>query len=306
MDFYAKTCAAVDQIVGNVTAPLFRDNPAAGPAVLRLFYHDCFVEGCDASILIAPTGSNAGGPPRVERDMEENRNLPQEAFDAVEMAKAAVEKACPGVVTCADVLALAARDFVHLAGGPYYQVKKGRKDSKVSLPGKVRGSLPRANSTVDELLRVFAAKGLGAGDLVALSGAHTVGFAHCAHFVGRLYDFRGTRQPDPVMDARLVKALRMSCPFTGGSARVVVPFDVSTPFQFDHAYYANLQARLGLLGSDQALFLDARTRPLVQELAADKERFFQAFAASMDRMGSVRVKKGRKGEVRRVCSQHLH
>uniref|UniRef100_A0A453F763 Plant heme peroxidase family profile domain-containing protein n=2 Tax=Aegilops tauschii subsp. strangulata TaxID=200361 RepID=A0A453F763_AEGTS len=107
------------------------------------------------------------------------------------------------------------------------------------------------------------------------------------------------------MDARLVKALRMTCPYTGGSARAVVPFDVSTPFQFDHAYYANLQARLGVLGSDQALFLDARTRPLVQELGADKARFFRAFVASMDRMGSIRVKKGKKGEVRKICSQHL-
>ena len=191
------------------------------------------------------------------------------------------------------------------AGGPYYAVKKGRKDSKVSLAGKVRGSLPRANSTVDELLRVFAGKGLGAADLVALSGAHTVGFAHCVHVLGRIYDFRGTRRPDPLMDGRLVKALRMSCPSSGGSARVVVPFDVSTPFQFDHAYYGNLQARLGLLASDQALFLDARTRPLVQDLAGNKTRFFQAFVASIDRMGSIRIKKGRKGEVRKVCSQHL-
>ncbi|CAL4948267.1 unnamed protein product [Urochloa decumbens] len=237
--------------------------------------------------------------------MEENRNLPQEGFDTVEMAKAAVESKCPGVVSCADVLALAARDYVQLAGGPYYPVKKGRKDSKVSLPGKVHGSLPRANSTVDELLRVFAGKGLGAADLVALSGAHTVGFAHCVHVLGRIYDFRGTRRPDPLMDARLVKALRMSCPSSGGSARVVVPFDVSTPFQFDHAYYANLQARLGLLGSDQALFLDDRTRPMVEELAGNKTRFFQAFVASMDRMGSIRIKKGKKGEVRKVCSQHL-
>jgi peroxidase len=191
------------------------------------------------------------------------------------------------------------------AGGPYYAVKKGRKDSRVSLAGKVRGSLPRANSTVDELLRVFAGKGLGAADLVALSGAHTVGFTHCVHVLGRIYDFRGTRRPDPLMDARLVKALRMSCPSSGGSARVVVPFDVSTPFQFDHAYYANLQARLGLLGSDQALFLDPRTRPLVQELAGNRTRFFQAFVASMDRMGAIRIKKGKKGEVRKVCNQHL-
>ncbi|CAO2198177.1 unnamed protein product [Urochloa humidicola] len=305
LDFYAKTCPAVDQIIANVTAARYRDFPAAGPAVLRLFHHDCFVEGCDASILIAPTTGGAAGAPKVERDMEENRNLPQEGFDTVEMAKAAVESKCPGVVSCADVLALAARDYVQLAGGPYYAVKKGRKDSKVSLPGKVRGSLPRANSTVDELLRVFAGKGLGAADLVALSGAHTVGFAHCVHVLGRIYDFRGTRQPDPLMDARLVKALRMSCPSSGGSARVVVPFDVSTPFQFDHAYYANLQARLGLLGSDQALFLDDRTRPMVLELAGNKTRFFQAFVASMDRMGSIRIKKGKKGEVRKVCNQHL-
>ncbi|KAG2590674.1 hypothetical protein PVAP13_5NG424000 [Panicum virgatum] len=294
LDFYAKTCPAVDQIVANVTAARYRDFPAAGPAVLRLFHHDCFVEGCDASILIAPTPT-ASASSKVERDMEENKNLAQEAFDTVELAKAAVESRCPRVVSCADVLALAARDYVQQAGGPFYSVKKGRKDSKVSLAGKVRGSLPRANSTVDELLRVFAGKGLGAADLVALSGAHTVGFAHCVHVLGRIYDFRGTRRPDPLMDARLVKALRMSCPSSGGSARVVVPFDVSTPFQFDHAYYANLQARLGLLGSDQALFLDPRTRPLVQELAGNRTRFFQAFVASMDRMGAIRIKKGKKG-----------
>ncbi|TKW15939.1 hypothetical protein SEVIR_5G266200v4 [Setaria viridis] len=307
LDFYAKTCPAVDQIVASVTAARYKDFPAAGPAVLRLFHHDCFVEGCDASILIAPTaaGAAASAAPTVERDMEENKNLPQEAFDTVELAKAAVESKCPGVVSCADVLALAARDYVQQAGGPYYPVKKGRKDSKVSLAGKVRGSLPRSNSTVDELLRVFAGKGLGTADLVALSGAHTVGFAHCVHVLGRIYDFRGTRRPDPLMDARLVKALRMSCPSSGGSARVVVPFDVSTPFQFDHAYYANLQARLGLLGSDQALSQDPRTRAMAQELAGNKTRFFQAFVASMDRMGSIRIKKGRKGEIRKVCSQHL-
>jgi peroxidase len=75
------------------------------------------VQGCDASILIAPTAKAAGeaaARPLVERDTDENRNLPQYGFDTVEMAKAAVESRCPGVVTCADVLALAARDFVQL------------------------------------------------------------------------------------------------------------------------------------------------------------------------------------------------
>jgi hypothetical protein len=77
------------------------------------------MQGCDASILIAPAAGVAGNAaaarlPKVERDMEENKYLPQDAFDTVEMVKAAVESKCPGVVSCADVLALAARDYVQM------------------------------------------------------------------------------------------------------------------------------------------------------------------------------------------------
>jgi peroxidase len=77
------------------------------------------MQGCDASILIAPTADVVGNAvaaraPKVERDVEENKYLPQDAFDTVEMAKAAVESKCPGIVSCADVLALAARDYVQM------------------------------------------------------------------------------------------------------------------------------------------------------------------------------------------------
>ncbi|KAJ1688445.1 hypothetical protein LUZ63_019835 [Rhynchospora breviuscula] len=302
LDFYSKTCPQVDQIISSVTAARYRDSPTSGPATIRLFFHDCFVEGCDASILIAPT---PGSTNKVEKEMEENKNLAAEAFDTVNMAKAAVENKCPGVVSCADVLAIAARDFVHLAGGPYYTVKKGRKDSKASLPGKVHPNLPKTNSTVAELVRLFSSKGLTPLDLVALSGAHTIGFSHCDQFASRLYDFRGTKRPDPAMDARLLKELRMSCPQFGGNADVVAPCDVKTPFEFDHAYYANLETNLGLLATDQALFLDPRTRPLVQQLGTDKARFFQAFVDGMEKMGQIRVKKGKRGEIRKDCTKHL-
>ncbi|KAL0398520.1 UNVERIFIED_CONTAM: Peroxidase 19 [Sesamum radiatum] len=63
---------------------------------------------------------------------------------------------------------------------------------------------------------------------------------------------------------------------------------------------------MGLLASDQALFLDSRTRPLVQALAKDKQKFLQAFAAAMDKMGSIGVKRGRRhGEKRKDCSIHM-
>ena len=69
------------------------------------------MQGCDGSILIE---SNAGSKELAEKDAEENRDLRVEGFETVRKAKALVEGKCPGVVSCADILAIAARDYVHL------------------------------------------------------------------------------------------------------------------------------------------------------------------------------------------------
>ncbi|KAG6691204.1 hypothetical protein I3843_10G053200 [Carya illinoinensis] len=301
--YYAKACPQLEQLVGSVTSQQFKEEPVSGPATIRLFFHDCFVEGCDASILIS---SKPGSKMLAEKDAEDNRDLRGEGFETIRKAKALVESKCPGIVSCADILAIAARDYVHLAGGPYYEVKKGRWDGRRSMASSVASNIPRANFTVDQLLKLFSSKGLTLEDLVVLSGAHTMGFAHCDNFVSRLYDYHGTKQPDPAIDPRLLKALRMSCPHSGGNTDIVAPFDVTTPFLFDHAYYGNLVSKLGLLASDQALFLDPRTKPLVQTLAKDKHNFFQAFAEAMEKMGSIGVKRGRRhGEKRKDCSMHI-
>ncbi|KAK6268681.1 hypothetical protein QUC31_012841 [Theobroma cacao] len=303
VSYYAKSCPQLEQLIGSITSQQFKEAPVSAPATIRLFFHDCFVEGCDASILIA---TNPGNKILAEKDAEDNKDLRTEGFDTITRAKTLVESKCPGVVSCADILAIAARDFVHLAGGPYYQVKKGRWDGKISKASRVPYNLPHANSTVDQLIKLFSSKELTVQDLVVLSGAHTIGFARCKHFVARLYDYKGTMQPDPAIDPRLLKALKMSCPHAGGNADIVAPFDVTTPFLFDHAYYANLEGKLGLLASDQGLFLDPRTKPLVQSLGQDKAKFFQAFSAAMDKMGSIGVKRGRThGEKRKVCSTHM-
>ncbi|KAI9198788.1 hypothetical protein LWI28_022145 [Acer negundo] len=304
VNYYAKTCPQLEQLIGSVTSQQFKEAPVSGPATIRLFFHDCFVEGCDGSILISTA---PGSKVLAEKDSPDNKNLRAEGFQIINRAKSLVESKCPGgVVSCADILAIAARDFVHLAGGPNYQVKKGRWDGKISMATRVPPNIPRANSTIDQLIKIFKSKGLTIEDLVVLSGAHTIGFAHCEQFVARLYDFHGTKQPDPSIDTRLLKALKMSCPHYGGNADIVAPFDVTTPFLFDHAYYANLQGKLGLLASDQALVLDPRTKSLVQELGKDKQKFFQAFAVAMDKMGSIGVKRGKKhGERRKDCSFHM-
>lgn len=60
-------------------------------------------------MLLASTEEN-----KAERDADVNLSLPGDAFDAVEKAKEAAEDACPGIVSCADLLAIATRDLVGL------------------------------------------------------------------------------------------------------------------------------------------------------------------------------------------------
>ncbi|KAM3276551.1 hypothetical protein ACQJBY_044769 [Aegilops geniculata] len=107
-DHYRTTCPRVESIVRSAVARKVRATFVTVPATLRLFFHDCFVQGCDASVMIA-SGSND-----AEKDAPDNQSLAGDGFDTVVRAKAAVEKACPGVVSCADVLALAARDVVSM------------------------------------------------------------------------------------------------------------------------------------------------------------------------------------------------
>lgn len=302
LDFYSSTCPQLDDIVSTVTAARFKESPVSAPATIRLFFHDCFVEGCDASILLEP-GSE--GSTLVEKEMPENKNLAPEGFQTIKLIKMAVESKCPGAVTCADILAIAARDFIHLVGGPYYPVKKGRKDSKASKPSKVKYNLPTSNSTLNHLIQLFASKGLTKDDLVALSGAHSIGFAHCDQFLPRLYNYRRTNKPDPLLDPQLLKELQLYCPRYGGNDDIVAPLDVQTPFLFDHAYYGNLQKKLGLLETDQELYMDYRTKTLADGFGKDKQKFFVAFVLAMEKMGSIKIKKGKKGEIRRDCSRHL-
>lgn len=69
------------------------------------------MKGCDGSVLIS---TKPGSKQWAEKDAEDNKDLAVEAFDSIKKAKSLLETKCPGVVSCADILAIAARDFVHL------------------------------------------------------------------------------------------------------------------------------------------------------------------------------------------------
>ncbi|CBI20059.3 unnamed protein product, partial [Vitis vinifera] len=143
-----------------------------------MHFHDCFVQGCDASILIDGSSTEkTAGPNRLLR-----------GYDVIDDAKTQLEAACPGVVSCADILALAARDSVVLTKGLMWKVPTGRRDGRVSLASDVN-NLPGPRDSVEVQKQKFADKGLNDQDLVTLVGGHTIGTSACQAFRYRLYNF---------------------------------------------------------------------------------------------------------------------
>lgn len=95
-NYYHRSCPGVEKIVSDTVTSKQIANPTTAAGTLRLFFHDCFVTGCDASVLISKSSMLPSSLP--ERDSEINLSLPGDAFDAVVRAKAALELQCPGQV----------------------------------------------------------------------------------------------------------------------------------------------------------------------------------------------------------------
>ncbi|CAN6309222.1 unnamed protein product [Urochloa humidicola] len=295
VNYYASTCPNVESIVRGVVQQKLQSTIRTAGSTIRLFFHDCFVEGCDGSVLIDSTQGN-----QAEKDASDNKSLAFEGFDTVQGAKAAVEAACPDTVSCADVLALATRDAIAMSGGPFFPIELGRLDGLNSTASSVPGQLPQPNQTMDQLLAVFKAHGLNMSDLVALSAAHSVGLAHCSKFSNRLYNYQAGQPTDPTLNPKYARFLEGKCP-DGGPDNLVL-LDQASPAQLDNQYYRNLQDGGGLLGSDEVLYTDNRTRPMVNALANSTDAFYKAFADAIVRLGRVGVKSGRRGNIRKQCN----
>ncbi|XP_047969943.1 peroxidase 4-like [Salvia hispanica] len=290
-DFYKKACRKVFAAVKSVVAAAVAEEKRMGASLLRLHFHDCFVQGCDGSILLDDTSSFTG-----EKTAGPNNNSLR-GFEVIDRIKSKVESVCPGVVSCADIVAIAARDSVVLLGGPNWEVKVGRRDSKsASLSVANSGALPPPTSTLSNLINRFSAVGLSTKDMVVLSGAHTIGQARCTTFKGRIYN-------DTNIDPIFAKKRQTNCPFTNGTERDnnVDPLDHKTPNFFDNSYFGNLLQKKGLLHSDQVLYNSGATDSLVEAYAKNGQAFDKDFVAAMIRMGDIAPLTGSKGEIRKNC-----
>ncbi|KAH9604375.1 hypothetical protein KSS87_003682 [Heliosperma pusillum] len=253
------------------------------------------IKGCDASVLIKSTSTN-----KAERDHSDNLSLSADGFDTINKAKAALNNATGcSKISCADILTIATRDAVNLAGGPYYKVELGRYDSLTSTASSVEGKLPQTGDALDRLNSLFTSLGLTQTDMVALSGAHTVGFAHCSKFRNRLYGFSANSSIDPTLNKEYAAQLQAKCP--KGGADNGVDMDVATAKRFDNWYFVGLKQGKGLFSSDQVLYTDTRSKPTVENWATNIGGFYTAFSSAMIKLGRVGVKTASNGNIRTQC-----
>lgn len=80
--------------------------------VVLLRTNKCYLmnQGCDGSILL---DNDSDDNIQSEKDAAPNTNSAR-GFDVVDNIKTAIENVCPGVVSCADILALASESSVSL------------------------------------------------------------------------------------------------------------------------------------------------------------------------------------------------
>ncbi|OIV94814.1 hypothetical protein TanjilG_22011 [Lupinus angustifolius] len=293
--FYEGSCPRVHDIVNSIVAKAFAKDPRMAASLLRLHFHDCFVKGCDASILLDSSGTIIS-----EKRSNPNRDSAR-GFEVIDEIKSAIEKECPGTVSCADILALSARDSTVLTGGPNWEVPLGRRDS---LGASIQGSnnnIPAPNNTFETILTKFKLKGLDIVDLVALSGSHTIGDSRCTSFRQRLYNQSGNGKADFTLDQNYAAKLRTQCPRSGGDQNLFV-LDFVTPTKFDNNYFKNLLANKGLLSSDEILLTKNKvSADLVKKYAERNDIFFEQFAKSMIKMGNITPLTDSKGEIRKHC-----
>ncbi|KAB1227927.1 Peroxidase 15 [Morella rubra] len=270
--FYNETCPDVLSIVRGVIEEALQTDGRIGASLIRLHFHDCFVNGCDGSLLLNNTATIES-----EKDALLNNNSVR-GFGVVDDIKTALESACPGIVSCADLLAVAAEESVSLAGGPSWGVLLGRRDGTTANRTLADLALPSASDSLDTLMSKFSDMGLNTTDLVALSDSQV--------------KFMRSLSNDGEKN-------------NNGNGTGLADLDPTTPDAFDNNYFSNLQVHKGLLQSDQELFSTdgPDTVYIVNSFSGDQSAFFASFVESMIKMGNIGPLTGVEGEIRLNCGR---
>ncbi|KAI3933432.1 hypothetical protein MKW92_013918 [Papaver armeniacum] len=296
-DFYRNSCPDAERIIRSTLIQLFRNQSTVAPALVRLLFHDCFIGGCDASVLL-----NSTNGVEAEKDVIPNQSL--KGFDVIDKIKSRVESVCPGVVSCSDILVLAARDSVGLGGGPFYPVPTGRRDSLVSFPEIALMELPAPTDDLSVILSKFLRRNFNEQETVSLLGAHSIGAVHCTFLTDRIHNVSGTGKADPSIEREFLNTMVIRC--DNKSAFIDLAKDGAVEKGFGRHYYQGLILNKSVLRSDQQLMAEERTATWVRAYASNNFLFIKDFSNAMIKLSNNGVLTGPlMGQIRVNCSSTL-
>lgn len=124
------------------------------------------MQGCDASILL-----DSHDYFNNNYELASSKNFGIRKQEMISHIKSILELECPGQVSCADIIALAAKESVLFSGGPDINIPLGRKDSTTATNSRqADANLPSPGITVDQFLHIFTSKGMNLEESVAILG----------------------------------------------------------------------------------------------------------------------------------------
>ena len=271
------TVSAVDyDNVRDAVRALVRDKNCGG-ILVRLSWHD-------AGTFDAKGGS--GGPRGAQRFAAGEST--HDANNGLGVARGLLEpiKSAFPDITYADLWSLAAVTAIEEMGGPKISWRPGRSDAQSSSDSVEEGRLPDAQLGCPHLRNVFNRMTFSDQEIVALSGAHTVGAAH-ADRSG--HEGPWTRRPNH-FDNQYFKDLvavdwkPVDAAESGGTKGQIVYKPANNP-----------KATEMMLPTDVAMLSDAGMRPWVDLYAADQDRFFQDFSSAFTKLQELGVSFGGAG-----------
>jgi cytochrome c peroxidase len=245
--------SAVRQMVNSI----IDDDQTFGPLFVRLAWH-----ASGTYDKATGTGGSNGATMRFPPECKWGAN---NGLDIARNALEAIKTAHPDI-SYGDLWTFAGCVAIEKMGGPkvpWYEGRTDKADGSTCVPD---GRLPDAAKDAVHIRDIFYRMGFNDREIVALIGAHTLGFCHKDRS-----GYDGPWTPDPFTFDNTFFTLLLNVPW-----RVKLG---SNPVQFEDP-----KGELMMLPGDLALIIDPNFRKYVEVYAKDKDAFFKDFAAAFGRM----------------------
>ncbi|KAL2339766.1 hypothetical protein Fmac_007706 [Flemingia macrophylla] len=273
------------------------------PILIRLGWHDAGTY--NKNIEEWPQRGGANGSLRFEIELKHAANAG--LLNALKLLQPIKDKYSG--VTYADLFQLAGATAVEEAGGPKIPMKYGRVDVSGPEQCPEEGRLPDAGppSPADHLRQVFYRMGLNDKEIVALSGAHTLGRSRPERSGWGKPETKYTcgLVDNEVMNyVSIIELLELN--EATGNSHVFFTLQKDGPgapggqswtvqwLKFDNSYFKDIKEKrdedLLVLPTDAALFEDPSFKVYAEKYAEDQEAFFKDYAEAHAKLSNLGAK----------------